>query len=255
MRIGTLIGIATRLKGEEVCKTEGIPAREPQLSLTRERNSTIALKVARTYSRRVRSAATRGVATWHCARALGANNDFSLRWSENVWRCPHADRGMPGLDGRRKRRSINESRFKRSAQADATQKTILLSCRDYGRRWRLRLVPAAVGQVSAEHFESNVDTPVKPWTHLNFYNDPKNFKFAIVSDRTGGVRPGRLCRRGEEAEFDHAGIRHERGRFHSGQHGRPRAAGKGMGRVRRGAEAAQGAVLFSCPATTTSTTT
>ncbi len=29
-----------------------------------------------------------------------------------------------------------------------------------------------------------------PWTHLNFYNDPANFQFAIVSDRTGGHRPG-----------------------------------------------------------------
>ena len=25
---------------------------------------------------------------------------------------------------------------------------------------------------------------------MNFYNDPNNFKFAIVSDRAGGVRPG-----------------------------------------------------------------
>ncbi len=35
-------------------------------------------------------------------------------------------------------------------------------------------------------------TPEKnnPWTHLNFNNDPKNFQFAIVSDRTGGNRPG-----------------------------------------------------------------
>ena len=49
---------------------------------------------------------------------------------------------------------------------------------------------AAVAQVPTEHFESNVETTVKPWTHLNFYNDPKNFKFAIVSDRAGGMRPG-----------------------------------------------------------------
>jgi hypothetical protein len=48
----------------------------------------------------------------------------------------------------------------------------------------------AIAQNQAEHFESNVDTEKKPWTHLNFYNDPKNFKFAIVSDRAGGVRPG-----------------------------------------------------------------
>ena len=29
-----------------------------------------------------------------------------------------------------------------------------------------------------------------PWTHLNFYNNPDNFQFAIVADRTGGCRPG-----------------------------------------------------------------
>jgi len=29
-----------------------------------------------------------------------------------------------------------------------------------------------------------------PWTHLNFLNDPDNFQFAIVGDRTGGLRRG-----------------------------------------------------------------
>ncbi|WP_051235331.1 metallophosphoesterase [Marinimicrobium agarilyticum] len=32
--------------------------------------------------------------------------------------------------------------------------------------------------------------PVTPWTHLNFVNDPEAFQFAIVTDRTGGMRPG-----------------------------------------------------------------
>jgi hypothetical protein len=41
-----------------------------------------------------------------------------------------------------------------------------------------------------EHFESDVATSIKPWTSLDFYNDPMNFQFAIVSDRTGGMRPG-----------------------------------------------------------------
>jgi hypothetical protein len=45
-------------------------------------------------------------------------------------------------------------------------------------------------QERAEHFESDVSTETKPWTHLKFFNDPKDFKFAIVSDRAGGVRPG-----------------------------------------------------------------
>ena len=51
-------------------------------------------------------------------------------------------------------------------------------------------VPATFAQEQKEHFESDVETVVKPWTHLKFYNNPKNFKFAIVSDRAGGVRPG-----------------------------------------------------------------
>jgi hypothetical protein len=29
-----------------------------------------------------------------------------------------------------------------------------------------------------------------PWTHLNLYNKPDNFQFAIVADRTGDMRPG-----------------------------------------------------------------
>jgi len=29
-----------------------------------------------------------------------------------------------------------------------------------------------------------------PWTHLNLNNNPINFQFVILSDRTGGARPG-----------------------------------------------------------------
>ena len=39
-------------------------------------------------------------------------------------------------------------------------------------------------------FKSDVETDKKPWTNLNFLNDPNNFHFAIVSDRNGGNRPG-----------------------------------------------------------------
>lgn len=39
-------------------------------------------------------------------------------------------------------------------------------------------------------FKTDVTTDKKPWTNLEFYNDPKNFQFAIVSDNTGGSRPG-----------------------------------------------------------------
>ncbi len=54
----------------------------------------------------------------------------------------------------------------------------------------LGFASAGVAQVQTEHFQSDVDTVVKPWTNLEFYNDPLNFKFAIVGDRTGGLRPG-----------------------------------------------------------------
>lgn len=39
-------------------------------------------------------------------------------------------------------------------------------------------------------FRSDVSTAAKPWTHLDFHNDPDAFQFAIVSDRTGGHREG-----------------------------------------------------------------
>lgn len=39
-------------------------------------------------------------------------------------------------------------------------------------------------------FNTDVETDLKPWTNLNFYNDPSNFQFAIVADNTGGSRPG-----------------------------------------------------------------
>jgi hypothetical protein len=43
---------------------------------------------------------------------------------------------------------------------------------------------------ATEHFHSDVTTESKPWTHLEFQNDPDNFQFAVVSDRTGSPRRG-----------------------------------------------------------------
>ena len=37
-----------------------------------------------------------------------------------------------------------------------------------------------------------IDQDLKPYTHLNFKNDPDEFQFAIISDNAGGVRPGVL---------------------------------------------------------------
>ncbi len=41
-----------------------------------------------------------------------------------------------------------------------------------------------------EPFRHQIETVRKPWTALDFDNDPQNFQFAIVSDRTGGHRAG-----------------------------------------------------------------
>lgn len=41
-----------------------------------------------------------------------------------------------------------------------------------------------------DYFITDVETERKPWTNLDFYNDPANFQFALVSDNTGGSRQG-----------------------------------------------------------------
>lgn len=35
----------------------------------------------------------------------------------------------------------------------------------------------------------NLKGEPKPWTHLNYRNDPRNFQFTIISDLSGGLRP------------------------------------------------------------------
>ena len=39
-------------------------------------------------------------------------------------------------------------------------------------------------------FVSDVSSAAKLWTHTAFHNDPNMFRFAIISDRTGGARAG-----------------------------------------------------------------
>lgn len=41
-----------------------------------------------------------------------------------------------------------------------------------------------------EDFKHNLEDEKLPWTDKGFFNNPDNFQFAIVSDRTGGHRPG-----------------------------------------------------------------
>lgn len=45
------------------------------------------------------------------------------------------------------------------------------------------------GQIK-DVFHSDLKTEKKPWTNLDFANDPDDFQFAIISDRTGGPRKG-----------------------------------------------------------------
>ncbi|MEM9142708.1 MAG: PA14 domain-containing protein [Bacteroidota bacterium] len=45
-------------------------------------------------------------------------------------------------------------------------------------------------QKETSAFDHILTSDKKPWTNKPFFNDPANFRFAIVSDRTGGHRPG-----------------------------------------------------------------
>lgn len=54
----------------------------------------------------------------------------------------------------------------------------------------LVLACALTAQNVSDVFKSDVETVKKPWSNLDFQNDPNNFQFAIVADRTGGNRPG-----------------------------------------------------------------
>jgi len=52
------------------------------------------------------------------------------------------------------------------------------------------IVPAEAVSGSPEGFETDVQTPNKPWTNLEFKNDPGAFQFAVVGDNAGGPRWG-----------------------------------------------------------------
>ncbi len=52
------------------------------------------------------------------------------------------------------------------------------------------LITGCSGHGPATHTRVRLDSTQKPWTHLQFNDDPKNFQFVVVSDRTGGARRG-----------------------------------------------------------------
>jgi len=53
---------------------------------------------------------------------------------------------------------------------------------------------AESGPETDEDFSSSVTTEKKPWSNRDFLNDPNDFQFTIVTDRTGGMRPGVFSR-------------------------------------------------------------
>ena len=54
----------------------------------------------------------------------------------------------------------------------------------------LILSPCLYGQSNSPVFQNDISSGPTPWTHKPFHNDPDNFQFAIVSDRTGYKRDG-----------------------------------------------------------------
>lgn len=52
-------------------------------------------------------------------------------------------------------------------------------------------VASTFGQSSdVDGIDVDVPTQAKPWTSLDFHNDPNHFQFAVVTDNAGGPRPG-----------------------------------------------------------------
>ena len=47
-----------------------------------------------------------------------------------------------------------------------------------------------LGQNENQPFQHEVTETIKPWSEKPFYNNPDNFQFVVVSDRTGGHREG-----------------------------------------------------------------
>jgi len=55
----------------------------------------------------------------------------------------------------------------------------------------ISLALALIGcQGCVDELVIDVSSRANPWTHLRVNNDPDNFQFAIVADRTGGMREG-----------------------------------------------------------------
>ena len=59
--------------------------------------------------------------------------------------------------------------------------------------WALSCAALAAEKLSDPVFSyDQADSAAQPWTSQAFQNDPDNFQFAVIGDRTGGGRPGVL---------------------------------------------------------------
>ena len=46
-----------------------------------------------------------------------------------------------------------------------------------------------------------IDEDSKPYTHLNFKNDPDEFQFMMITDNAGGARPGVFAKAADMANL------------------------------------------------------
>lgn len=53
----------------------------------------------------------------------------------------------------------------------------------------------SIGNITAFNYDKAALPGAKPWTSENFNNNPENFQFAVIGDRTGGSDPGGIFER------------------------------------------------------------
>ncbi|MBI2425562.1 MAG: metallophosphoesterase [Candidatus Hydrogenedentes bacterium] len=63
------------------------------------------------------------------------------------------------------------------------------------------LLPTLAGAAEAPPVEHKVDAEKKPWTSLDVRYAPRDFQFAVITDNTGGPRPGIFREAMEKAEM------------------------------------------------------
>src|SRR5947199_8974171 len=78
----------------------------------------------------------------------------------------------------------------RFAPGDALMKRLLGLCAAAGVLIAVAAVSMSQAPLNSPSAELKVEVEDRnPWTNLKLNNDPREFRFAIISDRTGGHRP------------------------------------------------------------------